>query len=102
MQLDIWAVPTVISFSVQVAAGIAPMKWPQCRWLADVIFWGACLVAVCTLLLWAFSNREALMMFWEPRTVIAIGLAIAAAGVALAMASITDARSSNCAIRVPG
>ncbi|UPJ52234.1 hypothetical protein IVB30_13260 [Bradyrhizobium sp. 200] len=26
-------------FFAQISAGVAPMRWPQCEWLAGVIFW---------------------------------------------------------------
>jgi hypothetical protein len=26
-------------FFVQISAGVAPLRWPQCKWLAGVIFW---------------------------------------------------------------
>lgn len=35
-------------FFVQISAGVAPMKWPQSRWLASVIFWiSTCGALVC-------------------------------------------------------
>ena len=54
--MDLRALGAFLSFCVQVAAGAAPVKWPQYTWLADIIFWGACLIGVVCLFWWFRAN----------------------------------------------
>lgn len=80
MQMDLPGLLTVLSFAVQIAAGIAPMKWPQHAWLAGLIFWLACAIMVGSILWWLASNWEQVVALWEPKTVIAVGITLAAIG----------------------
>lgn len=80
MQMDSAAVLAAISFAVQIAAGVAPVKWPQHAWLASLIFWGACIVAIVSVLLWGYSNQGWLMAYWKPQSLIAAGIVAAVVG----------------------
>jgi hypothetical protein len=56
MHLDFKALAAALSFCIQIAAGAAPVKWPQYAWLADLIFWGACVAGVGFILWWLLSS----------------------------------------------
>jgi len=78
MRMDLPALGALLGFSVQIAAGIAPMKWPQHAWLAHLIFWGACVFGVLSVLSWLFTNG---ILTLDPRSLIIVGLVIALIGV---------------------
>ena len=43
-------------FFVQISAGVAPMRWPECKWLAGVIFWISTAGAVGCLIWYSYSQ----------------------------------------------
>jgi hypothetical protein len=43
-------------FFVQISAGVAPMRWPQCKWLAGVIFWISTAGAILCLIWYGHSQ----------------------------------------------
>jgi hypothetical protein len=43
-------------FFVQISAGVAPMRWPQCKWLAGVIFWISSAGAAACLIWYGYSQ----------------------------------------------
>ena len=61
MSIDTTAFLAILSFSVQIMAGVAPMRWPQHAWLAGVIFWLALAFALGCSGWWILSNREMAM-----------------------------------------
>lgn len=67
---------TLFLFAVQTAAGVAPMKWPQHKWLADGIFYLSGFFAIVCLVVYVVTNREWLVPSFQPSHVIALGLAI--------------------------
>ncbi|MEH2505609.1 hypothetical protein V1290_004420 [Bradyrhizobium sp. AZCC 1578] len=71
---------TLFLFAVQTAAGVAPMKWPQRRWLADAIFYLSGFFATICLVTYLVTNRDWLVPAIQPSHVIALGLAIAFGG----------------------
>jgi len=56
--MDLRALAAILSFCTQIAAGVAPVKWPQYAWLADLIFWGACFLGVSCLVWWIISHAK--------------------------------------------
>jgi len=68
---------TLFLFAVQIAAGVAPLIWPnpEHAWIARSIFWSSGLFAVVCLVIWAQP-----MSFVSPNYLIAFGLVIAACG----------------------
>jgi hypothetical protein len=68
---------TLFLFAVQIAAGVAPLIWPnpQHAWIARSIFWSSGLFAVVCMVIWAQP-----MSFVSPNYLIAFGLVIAACG----------------------
>jgi len=77
-------------FFVQISAGVAPMRWPKCAWLAGYIFWVSSAGAVSCLLWYGYSNQEwffttvAIMGQKTAGVIILIfGVAIGAAGLTL-------------------
>jgi hypothetical protein len=76
-------------FFVQIAAGVAPMRWPQCKWLAGVILWLSTAGAAVCLVWYAYSQGWGSMAFamFGQRTlgVVALicGAAIAVGGLSL-------------------
>lgn len=77
MSMDTAALLAVLSFSVQIAAGVAPMKWPQHAWIAGLVFWLSCAIAVFAGLWWMASNAESVMGILTPRNFIGLGLFVA-------------------------
>jgi hypothetical protein len=99
MSMDGAALAAAISFAVQIAAGVAPMKWPQHAWLAGWIFWGSCLFALACCGWWGIENRDWLMATIKP---IHIGwFAVALLVAALIWQSRQSASSSTTSINSP-
>ncbi|CAN0343602.1 unnamed protein product, partial [Phaeothamnion confervicola] len=65
---------TLFLFSVQTAAGVAPMRWPEHRWLADGIFYLSGFFAIICLVTYLILNRDWLMPNIQPSHVITVGL----------------------------
>lgn len=61
MAMDTAAWLTALSFAVQIAAGVAPMRWPQHVWIAGVIFWLSLAFALGCSAWWILSNQETAM-----------------------------------------
>lgn len=83
MQFDIYAVLAVCSFAVQIAAGVAPMLWPDRRWLAGLIFWAACAIAFGSLFFWLYLNLGTVMALFQPNAIMLVGALLLAGGAAL-------------------
>lgn len=79
MSMDTAAWLTALSFAIQIAAGVAPMRWPQHAWLAGVIFWLSLAFALICSAWWILSNQETAMF------VIRSGYSVAALLVVLAI-----------------
>ena len=47
----------LLLFAIQTAAGVAPMRWPQCSWLSGLIFWLSCIFAAALVLYWIASSN---------------------------------------------
>jgi hypothetical protein len=65
--MDFRALVAAFSLCIQILAGVAPTKWPQHAWIADIIFWGACALAIACLIWWFFANFK-LTKPWQPRS----------------------------------
>lgn len=72
---------TLFLFAVQIAAGVAPMRWPQCAWLAGLIFWLSLAGAVGSLAWYIVSHSDWFISNLETmgRQKIAIALGIVSA-----------------------
>lgn len=97
MSMDFAGLLAIISFAIQIAAGVAPMRWPECKWLAGFIFWAACAVAVGSALWWLADNWSGLMARITPNWLIVFGLICALIGVAWQMSGRTEPRRGTAA-----
>ncbi|MDR7220377.1 hypothetical protein [Aminobacter aminovorans] len=66
-------------FGVGLAAGIAPMIWPQHRWLSAIVFWLSCVLAIAALAIW-ISSRDEMWAVLQPENLSLLGLAAVACG----------------------
>jgi hypothetical protein len=71
---------TLFLFAVQTTAGVAPMRWPQHKWISDVIFYMSGFFAVVCLVVYVSTNSDWLLPSIKPFHVIALGLSIAVGG----------------------
>ena len=76
-------------FFVQISAGVAPMIWPECRWLAKTIFWFSTLGAFTSVLWYIFSNQEWLWVLVDMFGRTGVGLAAVMFGCAVAVGGLT-------------
>lgn len=65
---------------VTLGAGVAPLRWPHHKWIANSILWVAGIGALATLGYMAYVNGGFLMLL-KPIYIVALGLAIATGGV---------------------
>lgn len=70
---------TLFLFAVGIAAGIAPMKWPQHTWLAGIVFWVSCVFAILSLAWW-IALRDEIWAVLRPENMSLLGLAAVACG----------------------
>jgi hypothetical protein len=92
---------TAVGFAVQVAAGVAPMRWPQHAWIAGVIFWLSLAFALSCSGWWILSNQETTMAIIRSGYSVAV-LLVALAGLVAWMqwraADITPVSSPNVTV----
>jgi hypothetical protein len=79
MSIDSAAWVAIVSWSLQVMAGVAPVRYPQHAWLAGVIFWLSFAVAVASSAWWVFSNPDTTMAIIRSGYTVA-GLLVVVAG----------------------
>jgi hypothetical protein len=71
---------TFFLFVVQIAAGVAPMRWPEQRWLAEAIFGLSMAGTVACLVWYGYSNQDWFIETMGQKT---FGIVIVIAAVAL-------------------
>jgi hypothetical protein len=92
---------TLFLFAVQIAAGVAPMRWPESRWLAGAIFWVSMLGAAGCLVWYSYSNAEWLFAAVDVVGRKTVGLAVFLFGAALCVAGLSLIASPVSHAQVP-
>ncbi|WP_440641292.1 hypothetical protein ACSHT2_09270 [Bradyrhizobium sp. PUT101] len=81
-------------FFVQISAGVAPMRWPECKWLAGVIFWISSAGAAACLIWYGYSQSwfsiATGMMGRQGFGILVLACAIALGVVGLSMIALGD------------
>ena len=85
-------------FFVQISAGVAPMRWPECKWLAGIIFWiSSAGAAIC--LIWYGYSQGWLSMAVEMAGRTNFGILVLICGAALGVVGLSIIASGDRQMR---
>lgn len=93
-------------FFAQIAAGVAPMLWPQCRWLAGLIFWLSTGGATVSLAWYLYSNSEwwldSIMGMASGKTIVGASLVVLAVAIGVGGLSLIGGPPPKRNSKLPG